>query len=326
LQDTLGNLFAGFAIYFGGQFKPGDWLRVGDEHAVIMEVNWRSTRLRTCDDIYLDIPNSNITKETVTNFSHPTPRHALRIEIGLDYDVAPTKVRKVLVEACLMGRGVLAEPPPAVFLKEFAASSITYDLKFWIEDHGCFEEILSSVRTNLWYALRRHNISIPFPIQYETEYTPNVPPLDCPSLIKDGLKRVFFASVLNDDQKAYLVDHARVVSFGEGEKLIKQGDAGSSMYIILDGLADVSLHTGGAIRATIVALEDMTTVEIDKAILAPIIADSPELVETLSDLLARRRLQNEGVLSESMSSALIAEKQQDYQSNFLRKLRRFFEL
>ncbi len=28
----------------------------------------------------------------------------MHIEIGLDYDVAPTKVRKVLVEACLMGR------------------------------------------------------------------------------------------------------------------------------------------------------------------------------------------------------------------------------
>lgn len=349
LQDTLGNLFAGFAIYFGGQFKPGDWLKVGEEHAEIMEVNWRSTRLRTCDDIYLDIPNSNITKETVTNFSHPTARHALRIEIGLDYDVAPSKVRKVLVDACLMGQGVLAEPPPAVFLKEFAASSITYDLKFWIEDHGCFEEILSSVRTNLWYALRRHNIAIPYPIQYEAPYEPTVPPLDCPSLIKDGLKKVFFASVLNDEQKTYLVDHARVVSFGEGEKLIKQGDAGSSMYIILDGLADVLVEIGGAIRsvakinpgecigemslltgearsATIVALEDTTAVEIDKAILAPIIADSPELVENLSDLLARRRLQNEGVLSESMSSSQIAEKQQDYQSNFLRKLRRFFEL
>ncbi|PTX95106.1 hypothetical protein DB345_12490 [Spartobacteria bacterium LR76] len=349
LQDTLGNLFAGFAIYFGGQFKPGDWLKVGDEHAEIMEVNWRSTRLRTCDDIYLDIPNSNITKETVTNFSHPTPRHALRIEIGLDYDVAPTKVRKVLVEACLMGKGVLAEPAPSVFLKEFAASSITYDLKFWIEDHGCFEEILSSVRTNLWYALRRHNISIPYPIQLETQYVPTVQPPDCPALIKDGLKKVFFASVLNDGQKTYLVDHARVVSFGEGEKLIKQGDAGSSMYIILDGLADVLVDIGGAIRsvakinpgecigemslltgearsATIVALEDTTAVEIDKSVLAPIIADSPELVENLSDLLARRRLQNEGVLSESTNSALIAEKQQDYQSNFLRKLRKFFEL
>ncbi len=88
----------------------------------------------------------------------------------------------------------------------------------------------------------------------------------------------------------------------------------------------MSLLTGEARSATIVALEDTTAVEIDKSVLAPIIADSPELVENLSDLLARRRLQNEGVLSESTNSALIAEKQQDYQSNFLRKLRKFFEL
>ncbi len=46
LQDTLSNIFSGFAIYFGGQFKTGDWLQIGERHAEITEFNWRSTRLR----------------------------------------------------------------------------------------------------------------------------------------------------------------------------------------------------------------------------------------------------------------------------------------
>jgi small-conductance mechanosensitive channel len=44
LQDTLGNIFSGFAIYFGGQFKAGDWLLVFNRRGV--EFNAGSGTLR----------------------------------------------------------------------------------------------------------------------------------------------------------------------------------------------------------------------------------------------------------------------------------------
>jgi len=37
-----------------------------------MEINWRSTRLRTNDGIYLDIPNNEIVRETIVNLHYPT--------------------------------------------------------------------------------------------------------------------------------------------------------------------------------------------------------------------------------------------------------------
>src|SRR5450432_2369793 len=46
MQDLLGNVISGIALHIGQPFKPGDWLLFESNHAEVIEVNWRSTRLR----------------------------------------------------------------------------------------------------------------------------------------------------------------------------------------------------------------------------------------------------------------------------------------
>ena len=50
-----------------------------------MEINWRSTRLRTNDAIYLDIPNNEIVRQTIVNLHYPQELHAMRIRVGVEY-------------------------------------------------------------------------------------------------------------------------------------------------------------------------------------------------------------------------------------------------
>jgi small-conductance mechanosensitive channel/CRP-like cAMP-binding protein len=348
LQDTLGNIFSGFAIYFGGQFKSGDWLLVGDHHAQIVEVNWRSTRLRTIDDVYLDIPNSNITKETVVNYNYPTDLHAMLLDIGLEYDAPPTKVREVLIEAALNCPDVLTKPKPNVYLKEFGDWAITYQLRFWLNDHSRFRDVYSDIKTYLWYALRRAKIAIPYPIQGEFSY--QAPPAEEPGddVIRAALKKVVFYECLTESQAAQLVRGAGMVSFGGGENIIRQGAQAGPMYILVSGKAEVLVESAGTLTqvaeigpgdcigeisvltgdprsATVRARGDCVAVEVDKATLAPIIEASPELLERLSDLLARRRLQNEGLLAEA-GAATLTVRRHDYTETFLKKLRSFFEI
>ena len=59
MQDLLGNIFAGVSIHISKPFKPGDWLIADNQQAEVIEVNWRSTRLRTNDDTYLDVRGAN---------------------------------------------------------------------------------------------------------------------------------------------------------------------------------------------------------------------------------------------------------------------------
>jgi small-conductance mechanosensitive channel/CRP-like cAMP-binding protein len=346
LQDTLGNVFSGFAIYFGGQFKAGDWLLIESHHAQIVEVNWRSTRLRTIDDIYLDIPNSTITKQTVINYDYPSNLHAMLLEIGLEYDAPPSKVKDVLTSTALSCQYVRREPAPNVYLKEFGDWAITYELRFWIDDHSRYKDAYDEIRTALWYALRRHNISIPYPIQgeYSQEFRP---PEDTRNAVREALKQAVFYPCLTAAQVEDILAAAQCVTFGVGENIITQGAPAGPMFILLGGRADVLVEAGGQTTpvarigpgdcigevsvltgdprsATVRALTDCPAVEIRKAILAPIAASSPDFLDSLSDLLAERRMQNEGRLAEV--SGAHTDRAMDYRAGFLQKLRSFFEI
>ena len=54
--------FAGMSIQLNRPYKVGDWLKIGDTYGEVREINWRSTRVCTNDDIYLDIPNNEIVR------------------------------------------------------------------------------------------------------------------------------------------------------------------------------------------------------------------------------------------------------------------------
>src|SRR5438128_5038427 len=50
-QNLFAGIIGGISIQINLPFKVGDWLQVGERYAEVMEINWRSTRLRTNDNI-----------------------------------------------------------------------------------------------------------------------------------------------------------------------------------------------------------------------------------------------------------------------------------
>src|SRR5229473_5882289 len=164
-QNLLGGIIAGMSLQINRPYKVTDWLKVGDTYGEVMEINWRSTRLRTNDGIYLDIPNNEIVKSTIVNLHYPTEVHAMRIRVGVDYNVPPNRVKDSLIRAASTANGVLPNPPVKVFLVDFAEHAVTYEIKFYMGNHARINEINDAVRTNVWYELKRQRITIPFPIQ-----------------------------------------------------------------------------------------------------------------------------------------------------------------
>src|SRR5213082_864454 len=130
-----------------------------------MEINWRSTRLRTNDNIYLDIPNNEMVGHAIVNLHYPTEVHAMRIRVGVEYKNRPNRVKDALFRAASSADGVLAEPKVRVFLVDFADFAVIYEIKFYMGNHSRINEINDAVRTNVWYELKRQGITIPFPIR-----------------------------------------------------------------------------------------------------------------------------------------------------------------
>ena len=352
MQDLLGNVISGVALQVGKPFKAGDWLIIESQHAEVIEVNWRSTRLRTNDDTYLVVPNSSIVRSTIVNLSYPSHLHAMRIRIGIESDTPPNKVKQVLTEAALSSRGILASPPPKIFLVDFADSSITYEVKFWLENHAAYNEISDTLRTTIWYGLQRAKIAIPSPIRVVQIERKRPSTFSLPDETKALIRNKPFFKCLTDEQVQKIVGSAKVTLFGKNEHIVEQGANGSSMFILLTGEAavfvrahdhesdparvaglqsgdyfgEMSLLTGETRSATVVATADCQVLEIAKSQLAGILQENTALLTSLSEMLAQRRLDNEGVLASTAERHVLVGKKEEYTRSFLRTVAHFFEL
>ena len=349
LQDLLGNVIAGIALELGKPFSAGDWLVVDGKHAEVIEVNWRSTRLRDNDDIYLDIPNKHIVGTTITNLTHPNRQHGIRLQVGFEYKTPPNLVREALKRAAAAATGVLPSPPPKVFLKDFGDSAIIYEIRFWMEDESKFNDILDAIRTNVWYEAQRSGLKIPFPIRtLEIERAkPGI--RDNLEVARASIRRQPFLQLLAPSQLERLLAEARLLRFGRGERIIDQGAEGRSMFILVNGDAEVfvkinngeqsvatlhggdhfgemSLLTGEPRSASVVAKTDCEVWEIEKEILAEILAENQPLVERFSEILAARKMATDGILASAAHTDDARAKQQEYKAGFLKRLYGFFEL
>ena len=352
MQDLLGNVISGVSLQMGKPFQAGDWLVHDTYHAEVIEVNWRSTRLRTNDDHYLDVPNTQIVRGTIVNLSYPSHLHAMRMRLGSVYDAPPNLVKSVLLQAAADAAGVLASPAPKVFLVDFADSSVTYEIKYWINNHAAYNEINDAVHTNSWYALKRAGIAIPFPIRTVQIERKRPAKYSVPEATRALIRHKPFFECLSDDQAGRIIESASLRLFARGEKIVEQGAEGHSMFVLVSGAAEVhvrqpgataettavatlragdyfgetSLLTGETRSATVLALEDCEVLEIAKSQLAPMLQENAELLRNLSEMLARRRVANEGTLASSAGKKAGVEKEKEYTARFLARLASFFEL
>lgn len=344
MQDLLANILAGFALLVEKPFKTGDWLLIDGHEARVVEINWRSTRLLTDDDVFLDVPNSHLVKQSIINFHQPDSRHALRTRIGLHYDAAPERVKELLGAAAASVPGVCVQPPPSVVLLEFGDSAIVYEVEVWVDDHGLQKTILSGVRSHCWYALKRAGIDIPYPQLVLHRAAPAVSHEAARSAAVHALRAHKILGVLEIAALEQLVAASRVQLFASTEHIITQDAAGGSMFFLVRGgvevritrdgktdtvaklgagdcFGEMSLLTGETRNATVVASGEVEAVEIAKADFAALIRAQPALLEKLTELLTQRQLANK-----QHADAAAGPPVEQVRAGVLKKLRAFFEL
>jgi len=348
-QNLFAGIIGGIAIQINRPYKVGDWLKVGDTYGEVREINWRSTRLCTNDDIYLDIPNNEMVSHEIVNLHYPTEVHAMRIRVGVEYKNPPNRVKDALVRAAQSANNVLAHPPVRVFLVDFGDHAVIYEIKFYMGNHARINETNDSVRTNVWYELKRQGITIPFPIRTLHVQRKAAPPIqDDQAEALSILRGEPLFECLSDEQLDHLVKQARLNVFGRGEPVIQEGSPGDSMFVLLRGEANVlvskngstiqvatlsagdcfgemSLLTGEPRSATVRADRDCYVMEIGKPTMAEVLRSAPNCLEQLSHLLAQRKMETEGILKEAHTDEHVL-KQRQYTATFLNRLRTFFEL
>src|SRR5213083_825329 len=348
-QNLFAGIIGGIAIQINRPYKLGDWLKVGDTYAEVREINWRSTRLCTNDDIYLDIPNNEMVSHQIVNLHYPTELHAMRIRVGVEYKNPPNLVKELLARAAQGAKNVVPDPPVRVFLVDFADYAVIYEIKYYMGNHSRINETNDAVRTNVWYELKRRGITIPFPIRtLQVQRKAALPGQEEQAEALSILRGEALFGCLSDEQLDHLVKQARLSTFGRGEPVIEEGSPGDSMFVLLRGAANVfvskngstiqvatlnagdcfgemSLLTGEPRSATVRAHRDCYVMEIGKPTMAEVLQSAPECLVQLSHLLAQRKMETEGILKEAHTDEHVL-KQRQYTATFLKRLRTFFEL
>jgi len=343
LQDTLGNLFAGLAIQIEKPFRVGHWVTIGGVDGIVSEVTWRATKIRTKAGNFVVVPNSSVGKDTITNYSEPTRETRVEVEIGASYDTPPNEVKAVIRKA-LQGEPLIApEPAPEVLLVDFAAPAITYRVRVWTTDFAADERIRDRVRSRVYYAFRRHAISIPYPIQVQIDQDASAAAPDAGDARARSFDGVEILAALTDEQRVELAAVSRPQLYAAGEAIVAEGDAGDSMFVLARGEAavtlsqtegvvatlragaffgEMSLLTGDARSATVSAVTDCELIEVSADAFRRVVLTDAAIVDRVAAAVETRRAELERHRASRATDGAAAETPQ----TFVNRVRRFLRL
>ncbi len=316
LQDTLGSVMSGIALLFERPFTVGDWLELNGVVGQVIDINWRAVRLLTLEQEMVVIPHKLISGSMIRNFTQPNRIHAERIRIGFSYNNPPNLARQVLKSTALETKGVLLEPEPEVFTLNYDDSAVSYEVKFFIRDYGDVEKIRERFMTRVWYAAKRSNLTIPFPIR--TVYNFHGPSSQQKGIDKkfsDSLQAIpAFVPINREyDSLAPSISGIDLQHFAGGEKVIRQGQVGQALYIIIAGVAlmssrdpdghereimslrngeffgEMSLFSGEPSMVTVIASNDLEVMKISAATVHQMIDRQPSFAREIGQILEIRR-------------------------------------
>jgi len=244
LKEPIGGVLTGILVVLERPFRLGDWLKVGEFEGRVVDINWRTVHLCTSDRQILVLPYQIIGQQVVCNYSKSGELSASSITVGFSYDNSPNLVKRIMVNTALSVKGILSNPPPECYPISYLASTITYELEFYIQDFEKLKLIQGELMSCLWYAARRNGLIL---YHYNYECNIDLPPNRAENpkhKLAKSLSAIpaFMAVAKEPRQLEDLVKGTRIQHFGVGEPIITQGDRVRALYIIIVGCVDLVVN------------------------------------------------------------------------------------
>ncbi len=352
VQINIANIFSGIAINLERPFRIDDWVKIGSfNEGKVVDINWRTTRLLTRDRTILSIPNSQASESSIENFSYPNDTYFKYFTVHVEPHHAPERVKKILLNAAMATAGVVYDPPPATrFLgltDEMTGPSrawaANYLISVVVRDYGMKFAHNEMIWLNVWTHLHHAGIrllterqEIQMALKGKKETVPR--PLSL-------LQELDIFDPFSNEAKVYLSKRMKRRYYDPGREVVRQGEAGDSLFVVSEGVLSVraksgereamevarlgagdffgemALLTGEPRAATIVAVADTVLYEINKEDISPLLERQPEISWALTDVLVKRK---QATATATADTWVDRESEKTLSAQILGKIQKFF--
>ena len=160
-RDSLSNLISGIIIFLDRPFVIGDLVEIDDKYGRVSDITLRSTRVVTSDGRMLAVPNTEIINKTVASYTNfPNLRLDIPVTIGVNEDIKHT--RQILLDLVDENPEYMKSPAPRVVVQALNDYNVALELQAWLIDERQHVEKRSELRENVFNALNKAGIEMPF--------------------------------------------------------------------------------------------------------------------------------------------------------------------
>ena len=164
VKDTIENYISSLMLSIRQPFRARDHVDINGREGIVVRLTSRATILMTMDGNQLRIPNSEVFKGTILNFTK-NPERRFTFELGVDANDDPLAAIKVGLDAIKALKFVLEEPKTTAIITEVGDSNIVLQFQVWVDQSNSdFAKARSITIRETKHALENHGFNLPEPI------------------------------------------------------------------------------------------------------------------------------------------------------------------
>jgi small-conductance mechanosensitive channel len=163
LQTIVQNFVSGLILLAERPFRVGDWIVNGSVEGFVRRISVRATEIETFRNQSVIVPNSQLINAAVGNWTLRNKLGRQEVPVGVAYGNDPRKVIDILLDIAKSHPMVLTMPEPNVDFIGFGASSLDFELRFYIADLLTGLSIRNDIKIEILKRFEEEGIVIPYP-------------------------------------------------------------------------------------------------------------------------------------------------------------------
>jgi small-conductance mechanosensitive channel len=160
LQNVINNFVSGLILLFERPIKIGDVIEIDGTVGEVRRIGIRACVIRTGQGSEIIVPNGALISNQVTNWTFSDRARAIEVSVNVLPGANSHRVVELLRTTASSEPGVASEPAPQVYVVNFSAGAVTFQLRAWTDRYQDWARVRSDLAVAVNSALVEERIAI----------------------------------------------------------------------------------------------------------------------------------------------------------------------